>query len=103
MTMQEFVAALLSFFLIEPLQAEMSERFGKRASPEAVAGVAACIREATPVLIRQASEDPWQTATHVFGIWSGMTPPEDILARTTPGCARAIEVVRSSATQSSRV
>lgn len=94
--MQEFVAALLSFFLIDPLQAEMTDRFGK-ASPQAVAGVTACIRDATPVLIRQGSEDPWRTATHVFGIWTGMTTPEEILAKATPGCAQAIEVVRASA------
>jgi hypothetical protein len=93
--MQEFVAALIAFFLIEPLQAEMEKRIGS-ASRENMVEISACIREATPVLIRQASEDPWQTAIHVFGIWSGMTAPEEILVQTTPGCTRAAELLRPS-------
>jgi hypothetical protein len=73
--MQEFIAAFISFFLTQPLQAEMEERFG-RISREQVTAVTACIREATPVLIQHASDQPWQTATQVFGIWSGLTAPE---------------------------
>ena len=87
--MQEFFVALISFFLIEPLQSAMADRFGD-ILPESVASVSSCLREATPVLLAQASSDPWQTATHVVGIWSGMTPPEEILARTTAGCADSI-------------
>ena len=93
--MQEFFAALLSFFLIEPLQAEMEKRIGS-ASRESMAEISICIRDATPVLIRQASEDPWQTATHVFGIWSGVTAAEEILVRTTPSCERAVKLLRPS-------
>ena len=51
--MQDFIAALIAFFLIEPLQAEMEKRIGS-ASRENMAEVSACIRAATPVLVRQA-------------------------------------------------
>jgi hypothetical protein len=99
--LQEFFAALISFFLIGPLQAEIKERVG--AVPrDAVAEVSACVREATPALIRQGSEDPWRVAGHVFEYWVGMTSPEDILAETTPRCRRAAEILRRSPEGSER-
>ncbi|WP_062209423.1 hypothetical protein [Aureimonas sp. AU12] len=94
-TMQEFLAALVSFFLIQPLQAEMAERLGP-VSGASVAAVTSCLREATPVLVDRASTDPWGLATDAFGIWTGMTAPETILAATTPGCAAAIAGLRAS-------
>jgi hypothetical protein len=94
--MQEFVAALIAFFLIEPLQTEMEKRIGS-ASRENMAEVSACIRAATPVLVRQATDEPWRTVTHIVGIWSGAKAPEDILVETTPSCARAVELVRPPA------
>lgn len=93
--MQEFFVALISFFLIEPLQSAMADRF-ENISSEHVASVTTCLRDATPVLLQQASETPWQTATHVVGIWSGMTPPEEILVGTTPGCAETMSALRAS-------
>ncbi|BDA83017.1 hypothetical protein Sa4125_05590 [Aureimonas sp. SA4125] len=96
--MQEFFFAVISFFLIEPLQSAMTDRFGN-ISREQFAGVTSCIREATPVLVGQVTNDPWQTATHVFGIWSGTTPPEDILAATTPGCAETVRSLEGAGAQ----
>lgn len=97
--MHEFIFALISFFLIDPLRAEMSERFGNL-SQESVAGITLCLRDATPRLIQQATDDPWQTATQVVGVWSGMTAPEDILSETSPECAKAIADARAEATPS---
>jgi hypothetical protein len=94
----EFLAALISFFLIQPLQTEMADRFGS-ISREQVTSVTTCIREATPVFIEQATDQPWQTATQVFGIWSGMTAPEEVLAQATPGCA---DTIRGLMAESSR-
>ena len=91
--MQEFLAILISFFLIEPLESAMADRFGN-ASRENVAAIAICIRDATPVFIQQASNDPWKAATNVLEIWTGMTPPEEILASATPGCADAVSALR---------
>jgi hypothetical protein len=96
--MHEFFAALISFFLIDPLQSAMADRFGN-VSREQIASVTTCLGEATPVLIQQAFEAPWQTATQVIGIWSGMTLPEEILAKTTPGCAETVGALRASSEQ----
>ena len=90
--MQEFLYAVLSFFLIEPLQAEMASRFGNL-SPQSVTAISACIRDATPVFIQQAYTDPWQAATNVFAVWTGTTPPEQILAKTTSGCADVVKAL----------
>lgn len=92
--MQEFFAILISFFLIEPLESAMADRFGN-ASREDVAAIATCIRDATPVFIQQASNDPWQTATSVLEIWTGMSSPEEILAGATPGCADAVGALQA--------
>jgi hypothetical protein len=87
--MQELFAALLSFFLVEPLQAEIKERFGT-ASREAVEEAIACVREETPALIQRGSDDPWWVAGHIFQYWAGISTPEEIVAETTPRCAGAI-------------
>jgi hypothetical protein len=93
--MQEFFIALISFLLIEPVQSAMAERFGD-VSPAMAASVTTCLRDAAPVLVQQSWDDPWQAATHVLGIWSGVTPPEDILAGTTASCAETVEALRGS-------
>ncbi|WAJ29933.1 hypothetical protein [Antarcticirhabdus aurantiaca] len=89
--MQEFVAALVSFFLIQPLEAEIRDRFGD-VSREQVAAITECVGEAAPILVQQTFDDPWRTATQVFVIWTGMTPAEQILAETTPLCADAFSM-----------
>ena len=94
-TIQEFFIALISFFLLEPLQTAMADRMGD-VSREQVASVTTCIREATPILIQQAYDAPWQTATQVVDIWSGMIPPEEILASATPFCDQTVNELRGS-------
>lgn len=96
--MEAFFVALISFFLIDPLKAEMGERFGNL-SPATVSSISRCVTGATPVLIRQAGEDPWWAATNVVGIWSGMTPPEEVLTRATPECATAIAAARDGSNE----
>lgn len=63
------LAALVSFFLIDPLQAEMSKRLETAgAPPTIVADMAACGRTATPALVDRAAGDPWWAATTAVGI-----------------------------------
>ena len=48
--MQDLIAALVSFFLIEPLQAEMADKLAAARAPQAiVAEVTACARDAAPL------------------------------------------------------
>jgi len=86
------LAALVSFFLIDPLQAEISKRLeAAGAPPTIVADVAACGRTATPVIVERATSDPWWAATTAAGIWIGSTKPDSVLVDATPACAPALD------------
>jgi hypothetical protein len=62
--MQDIIAALVHFFLFEPLQAELSERLAGARIP--------------------------QDFARGLGIWTGMVQPEDVLVEAAPGCAQAL-------------
>ena len=85
------LAALVSFFLIDPLQAEMSKRLTAAGAPPTVV---ACARTATPALVDRATGDPWWAATTAVGIWLGSTKPDAVLVEAAPACAPAIDAAR---------
>lgn len=88
-------AALVSFFLIDPLQAEISKRLAAAgAPPTIVADVAACGRTATPIIVERAMSDPWWAATTAAGIWIGSTKPDAVLVEVAPVCVPAIDAAR---------
>ncbi len=89
------LASLVSFFLIDQMQAEMSKRLAAAGAPQAiVTDVASCARVATPALVERASGDPWWAATTAFGIWVGSTTPDAVLVQSAPVCGPAIEAAR---------
>lgn len=93
--MQDLVAALISFFLIEPLQAEMADKLAAARAPQAVLNeVSACARAARPVIVERATNDPWWAVSSVVQVWIGSARPEAILADTAPACRPAIEAAR---------
>nr|AGS49884.1 long-chain-fatty-acid--CoA ligase [uncultured bacterium esnapd21] len=93
--MQDFIAALVSFFLIEPLQAEMADKLAAARAPQAiVAEVASCARTATPLILARATSEPWWAASTAFGLWFGTTRPEGLLVEVAPGCAGAVQAAR---------
>ncbi|WP_293865747.1 hypothetical protein [uncultured Alsobacter sp.] len=93
--MQDIVAALVSFFLIQPLQAEMAETLATMRAPSAVvAQVAACAQEAAPAVARRAMADPLWAAGTVVSVWIGQAQPEALLVEVVPGCAPAVTAAR---------
>jgi hypothetical protein len=93
--MQDIIAALISFFLIDPLQAQMSERLKEaRVPPAFVSEIGSCARTATPVIVDRAWSDPWWAVSTAAGIWMGQTRPEAALAQAAPACAPAIGKAR---------
>jgi hypothetical protein len=93
--MQDLIAALVSFFLVQPLQAEMSERLAAARAPQAVvADVVGCARAATPLIVARATSDPWWVAASAFGIWVGTRRPEQVLLEAAPGCTGAVQAAR---------
>jgi len=93
--MQDLIAALVSFFLIEPLQAEIAEKLAAARAPQAVvAQVTACAETAVPVVVERTSSDPWWAVSSTVRLWAGWARPETVLVEAAPGCAAAVEAAR---------
>lgn len=93
--MQDIFAALISFFLIQPLQAEVAERLaGTRVPQEVLTEVTTCMSAAAPVIIDRATEDPGWAVSNALGIWFGTTQPEAVLIEAVPSCESAVEAAR---------
>ena len=93
--MQDFIAALVSFLLIEPLQAEMAAKLAAARAPQAVAAeVTACARDAAPLFVERATSDPWWAVSSGFQVWIGTARPETLLAEAAPSCDGAIRAAR---------
>jgi len=93
--MHDLIAALVSFFLIEPLQAELADKLAAARAPDAVvADLVTCARAATPLLVDRTTSDPWWAASSAFGLWTGTARPEALLVEAAPGCASAVQAAR---------
>ena len=93
--MQDFIAMLVSLFLVEPFQAEMRERLAAARVPREVAQqVIQCGRIATPALTERVLADPWWGATTVVRVWVGATTAEAVFAETVPTCGPAVRALR---------
>lgn len=93
--MQELLAMLVAFFLVQPLQAATAETLAAAGAPRAlVAQVAACAERAAPVILERAAADPWWAARSAFAVWTGLTPADRLLVEAAPGCAPAVEAAR---------
>src|SRR4051794_37197579 len=100
--MQDFIAALVLFFIIEPLQTEIAEKLASAKAPRAVAAqVAACARTALPSAVNRAASDPVWAVSAAMQLWAGSTSPETVLRDVAPGCAAALETVRPFPTEQS--
>ncbi len=94
--MQDLIATLVSFFLIEPLQVEIAERLAAARVPQAVvAEVSACARGAVPTLLERAANDPAWAASNAIKLWLGWARPDEVLVAIAPSCAPAVETARS--------
>jgi hypothetical protein len=93
--MSEFITFLISFFLINPLQAEFSDKLAAARAPQAiVTQLSDCVVTATPALIERAFSDPWWAASSSFSVWTGQASPEAILVKAAPACGAAVEAAR---------
>ncbi len=93
--MQDLIAALVSFFLIEPLQAEMADKLAAARAPQAImAEVTSCARDAAPRIVERVISDPWWAVSSGFQVWTGTARPEAMLVEAAPGCAGAIRAAR---------
>lgn len=88
----ELFAAVVSFFLTGPLQAELSEKLQIARAPQAVvSSVMECSKEAAPAIVDRVLSDPVWATTQTFYVRAGQKRPEAVLLDAAPGCAAAIE------------
>lgn len=94
--MDAIISALVSFFLIEPLQAGITKTLTAAGVPErVVTQVTACAKSAAPVIVRRATGDPAWLVSSAFGVWTGAISPDKILLDAAPGCAEPVAAARA--------
>ena len=95
--MQDIIAALISFFLIEPVQARVAEHYAETGlSAQAATEAASCFSEVTPAILERAVNSPTWAVSHAFGYWTGISTVGGILSDIAPDCAVAVEKARGS-------
>lgn len=93
--MHDFIVALISFFLVTPLQQQVNDALAAtRAPQEIVAAVATCARQHSQEIVDRAVNDPWWAASSVFKVWAGLSEPHALLVEAAPACAVAVEATR---------
>lgn len=92
---RDFIASLMSMFIVEPMQTEMNRLLQQVGAPPAIVRqVTACATAAAPALADKAMGDWWWGATTVAGVWIGTTRPENVLVEVAPTCGAAIGAAR---------
>lgn len=91
---QEILASLVSLLIVDPIQANMSERLEQARAPQAViADVRTCAEAALPGLAQRAMAEPLWVVSTALNVWTGQTAPETILGNT-PQCETALKSAR---------
>jgi hypothetical protein len=93
--LQELLATLVSVLIVDPLQAEMSERLAQIRAPQAViVDMRTCAESSLPKLADRAMADPLWVVTTTLDVWTGNTAPEDVLGGTSTQCDAAVKAAR---------
>ena len=93
--MSEILAALISIFLLSPIESELSRRLEEARAPrEQIASLVQCTRQATPVIAGRVVEDPIWAAWQVYDIWIGGKRPESVLVEIAPACAGPVNILK---------
>lgn len=93
--LQEILASLVGLLIVDPLQAEVSERLAQVRAPQAViADVRTCAEASLPRLADRAMAEPMWVVSTALNVWTGRTAPEDVLGNSTPQCEAALKSAR---------
>lgn len=92
--LQEILSSLVSLLIVDPLQAEMSERLAQVRAPQTViAEVRTCAEASLPGLANRAMAEPLWVVSTALHVWTGQTNPESILGNS-PQCEAALKSAR---------
>ena len=91
----EVVASIFSVFLIEPLQAEVSERIAAAKAPASIMSASQeCLATQAPHLINRATNELGWAVSNAVGISIGWKDPVELLDKNAPGCAQLIGALK---------
>jgi hypothetical protein len=85
--LNDIFVALLTMFVLEPVQAKLG---AARAPVAVVEQLADCGRAGVPVLVQRAGSDLWWGVTTVVSVAIGLTSPHSVLAEAHPRCPAAL-------------
>lgn len=84
----DFIASLIAFFVVDPVQAEIEARLQAVQAPvEIVSQARACLGTTGPLLIERATGDLWWAGTTIVSVATGLSSPEELLDAANPACA----------------
>jgi hypothetical protein len=93
--LQDTMVWLFNLFVVEPAQAELTERLATARAPQAVVRqVVACATAAGPVLAERAAADLGWATTTVVRVWTGSVAPEAVLRDAVPACGSALDAAK---------
>ncbi|WP_150123550.1 hypothetical protein [Halotalea alkalilenta] len=85
--MEGFIFALVSFFIIGPLQQTVENNIEEMGlTQQSAQQVVQCLSEDYQEIYQRAASDFWRTATVAFTLWTGMGDVNDALESIAPSC-----------------
>ncbi|WP_197434563.1 hypothetical protein [Agrobacterium vitis] len=92
----EIFATLISFFLIDPIEADLRSRLASMsASANTIEQTQTCVRESAPKLLQQALDDPSWAVASGLRISFGWTTPVAVVSEVSPECRTALSLLGS--------
>lgn len=93
--MDAIVAALISFFLIDPLQTGIAKALAVAGMPEAISQqVTTCAKAAAPAIVKRATDEPAWLVSTALSVWMGSRRLDAILVEAAPNCAAPVAAAR---------
>lgn len=94
--MQGLMAAVIGFFLIDPLAASLSEALAaQKVPPHLAMEIVECTKAAGPAVIDRVMADPLWALQSVVSVWTGSLSAQAIVADVAPACANSLQATQS--------
>ncbi|MGV2124556.1 hypothetical protein ACQZ4R_15875 [Agrobacterium vitis] len=92
----EIFATLISFFLIDPIEADLRSRLAAmNSSASTIEQVQTCVRDSAPKLLQQALDDPSWAVASGLRISFGWITPVAVVSEISPECRTALSLLGS--------
>lgn len=90
----DIVAWLFALFVMDPLQAQISERLERaKLSVSAIEQSRQCVASHGPELVARAGEEPGWAITTAVGVATGWTSPAELFDARDPNCTMLFRAI----------